>query len=168
MRLEDINKLYGQHILDASLKYEIDPALIVAMIKCESNGNPKARSVCGAEGLMQLMPRTAADMGVDVTFNPRDNILGGTKYLAWLRDNFAGEDTEKLLAGYNAGPGRLEKDRWKNFKETTEYVKKVQKYMDEWKEHLKTEVLEVKEEIQVIEPKKKGIFARFIRWLSGK
>ena len=73
----------------------------------ESGGKSDAVSPKGAIGLMQLMPGTAADMGVDDPFDPEQNIEGGVKYLSLLTDKY-GEDKEKILAAYNAGPARVD------------------------------------------------------------
>ena len=87
--------------------YQVDPCLIVSIIKHESNYNPRAASVKGAEGLMQLMPQTASLMGVENSFNPKQNIYGGTRYLRDMLRRFHGDVYAALLA-YNAGPTRVE------------------------------------------------------------
>ena len=90
-----------------SAVYGIDPYLIMAVIRQESGGYAKAVSSAGAEGLMQLMPQTAADLGVTDPFNPQQNVRGGIAYLAYLLHLFNG-NVAWALAGYNAGPGAVE------------------------------------------------------------
>lgn len=90
--------------------YNIDQELIRAMIQVESGWDSRAVSVKGAQGLMQLMPRTAAMLGVSDPFDPEQNIEGGVKYISDLTDKYKG-DVEKALAAYNAGPGRVDSGR---------------------------------------------------------
>ena len=94
-------------VKEASEKYHVDPALIKAVIRQESAFNPQATSYCGAQGLMQLMPETAADLGVKNAYDPRENIMGGAKYLGQLMDMFNGDMT-KTIAAYNPGPGSVQ------------------------------------------------------------
>ena len=107
----------------AATEHGVDPLLIKAIIKTESNFDPAAVSSKGAQGLMQLMPATAKDLQVDDPFDPQENITGGTKYLRSLLDNY-GWDLELSLAAYNAGPGNVKKEI-PNIPETREYVAKV-------------------------------------------
>lgn len=116
---------YDHYIQKAAQKYEIEPELIHAVIKTESNGNHRAVSRKGAKGLMQLMPSTASDMNVGNPFNPEENIEGGTKYLRYLLEKFNGNVT-LALAAYNSGPKTVEKyGNIPPITETQQYVKKV-------------------------------------------
>ena len=106
-------------------RYGLDPNLVRAVIYVESAENPIAVSPKGAQGLMQLMPGTAAEVGVDDPLRPRDNIRGGVGYLATLLHDFDGQ-LELALAAYNAGPGAVRKyGGIPPYRETQNYVKKV-------------------------------------------
>ena len=107
----------------AATEHGIDPLLIKAIIKAESNFDPAAVSPKGAQGLMQLMPATARDLQVTDPFDPQENISGGAKYLRFLLDSYRW-DVELSLAAYNAGPGNVKK-AIPNIPETREYVAKV-------------------------------------------
>jgi soluble lytic murein transglycosylase len=98
---------YDRIIASTSSKYNIEPAIIKAVITAESNWNPDAISHKGAIGLMQLMPETAQDMNVN-PFDPEENIEGGTKYLRRLLNRFDG-NLNLALAAYNAGPSKVER-----------------------------------------------------------
>ncbi len=121
--------LYSEYIDEISLKYKVNSELIHAVIHAESAYNPNAISSKGAQGLMQLMPETAAELGVRDSFSPEDNIQGGTKYLRFLLDRYKG-DTRLALAAYNAGYRSV--DRFGDippFPETKAYVQRVFDYL---------------------------------------
>jgi soluble lytic murein transglycosylase-like protein len=112
-------------IQEAALKYDLPPGLIKAVIKAESGFRVDAVSVAGAQGLMQLMPATAKDLGVTNPFDIRQNIDGGARYLRQMFDLFDG-DTRLALSAYNAGPGNVHKyDGDIPFPETRRYVARV-------------------------------------------
>lgn len=116
---------YSGHIQSISEKYQVDPALVKAVIKAESNFNPAAISKKGARGLMQLMPQTASELNVRNSFNPAENIEGGVRYIRYLLDIFDG-NLSLSLAAYNAGPELVQRlGRIPSIRETQEYVKKV-------------------------------------------
>jgi hypothetical protein len=119
------NTKYDDTINEMAKKYNVSPELVKSVVKTESNFNPNAKSPVGAGGLMQMMPGTAADLGVKDRFNPEQNIEGGTKYLAQLSKKYGG-DMDKTLAAYNWGPGNVDKKGLGNMpKETQNYLKKV-------------------------------------------
>jgi hypothetical protein len=95
--------LYEQLITTAAQWHGLDPALVKAVIKCESGFDPWAQSPKGAQGLMQLMPSTQTMLGVSNPFNPQHNVEAGARYLAMLKQTFSG-DLQLALAAYNAGP----------------------------------------------------------------
>jgi soluble lytic murein transglycosylase-like protein len=120
-------KAYDQLIARAAARHGLPPALIKAVVKAESNFQPHALSHKGAQGLMQLMPGTAEDLGVDDPFRPEENVHGGTRYLRAMYDRFG--DWEQALAAYNAGPGAV--DRFGGippYAETQQYVERVLHY----------------------------------------
>ncbi|HLJ85213.1 MAG TPA: lytic transglycosylase domain-containing protein [Candidatus Angelobacter sp.] len=102
MEKVDLNEV----VQEASKRYRVDPDFINSVIKAESNFQPHAVSPKGAQGLMQLMPGTAANLGVKNAFDPRSNVEGGTAYLSQLLDLYH-DDAIKALAAYNAGENRV-------------------------------------------------------------
>ena len=113
------------YIQEAAQKFGVDTNLIAAVIAQESSGNPSAVSSKGAKGLMQLMDTTASDMGVSQVFQPRQNIIGGTKYLKQLLDKYNGNEA-LALASYNAGTAAVDKyNGIPPYPETQRYVENV-------------------------------------------
>ncbi|MBI2027266.1 MAG: lytic transglycosylase domain-containing protein [Deltaproteobacteria bacterium] len=128
------NKSYYRIVRTASYKYHLPQSLILAVIRVESNFKTKAVSHMGAEGLMQLMPQTAGDLGVRDTFSVRQNILAGSLYLRKLIDNFDGR-LELALAAYNAGEPIVKKlGKIPPYKETQNFVSQVLKYYKEYED----------------------------------
>jgi soluble lytic murein transglycosylase-like protein len=112
-----------------SEQYGVPLKMILAVIQQESGGDPNAQSGAGAQGLMQLMPATAADLGVENSFDPKQNVTGGVKYLSQMLKMFDG-DPQKALAAYNAGPGNVQRyGGIPPFQETQHYVKNISAMM---------------------------------------
>jgi hypothetical protein len=123
--LQDIARVHGADILRASVGTNVSPALVLAVIAVESAGRSEAVSSAGAQGLMQLIPATAARFGVSDAFDTAENIRGGITYLNWLLDHFD-QDVVLALAGYNAGEGAVRRNGGvPPFAETRVYVPKV-------------------------------------------
>ncbi|WP_386679899.1 lytic transglycosylase domain-containing protein [Loktanella sp. R86503] len=123
--LQDIAARHGIDILKATVGTKVSPALVLALISVESAGNAQAVSGAGAQGLMQLMPDTAARFNVTDSLSPEQNIRGGVAYLDWLMNKFEG-DPILVLAGYNAGEGSVRDNNGvPPFAETRGYVPKV-------------------------------------------
>jgi soluble lytic murein transglycosylase-like protein len=114
-------------IKDASREYGVDPNLIAAMAYKESRFRPTAVSSRGAQGIMQLMPRTAKSLGVTDSFDVRQNVFGGTKYMKKMLERFNG-DLEMSLAAYNAGPERVAKEGPRATNEAIDYVAAIKAY----------------------------------------
>jgi soluble lytic murein transglycosylase len=111
-------------------KFHLDAALIKAIIKVESDFNPRVVSSKGAQGLMQLMPETANEVGVNNPFDPSESIYGGSFYLRKMLDSFD-RNLDYALAAYNAGPGAVRKHGGiPPYKETQNYVARVKYYFD--------------------------------------
>jgi soluble lytic murein transglycosylase-like protein len=116
---------YQSIIKHVSGAYRVDPTLVTAIISTESNFDELAISKTGAMGLMQLMPGTATQLGVEDPFDPKDNIEGGVKYLRYLIERFDGK-IEHAVAAFNCGPSAVEKyGGIPPYGETRRYVKKV-------------------------------------------
>jgi soluble lytic murein transglycosylase-like protein len=129
----DISK-YDHLIKKAAEKYRVNPALIKAVIKAESNFNHQAVSPVGARGLMQLMPATASYLQVADTFHPEHNIEGGVRYLRYLL-NLYQNDLPLALAAYNAGEGAVSRynNRIPPYRETQSYVQRVISYFNTYR-----------------------------------
>ncbi len=131
--MDDASSLSGYNDIEEIIDFHarrngLSRALVKAIIRAESNGDPYARSECGACGLMQLMPATAAEMGIFDIFDPDKNIAGGTLYLAKMFEVFGG-DKRLALAAYNAGPGAVKKYRGvPPYPETRNYVDRVLRF----------------------------------------
>ena len=127
--LESYNEDLFDHVIsEASQTHGISFSLLKALIKTESDFNPRAVSSAGARGLMQLMPENIKTLKIKNPFDPRENIMGGTRYLKQLINRFNGK-LPLALAAYNAGPGVVEKyQRIPPFQETENFVKQVMEY----------------------------------------
>ncbi len=122
---------YDSLILEAARKFDVDAALVSAVIKAESDYQARIVSHKGARGLMQLMPSTARRFGVSDSFDPAANIYGGTHYLRLLLDQFD-HDPELALASYNAGEGNVRKyDGVPPFRETVQYIRRIAGYFEQ-------------------------------------
>jgi len=120
---------YDRDIILISEKHKVDPYLVKAVIKAESNFDPDAVSPKNAQGIMQLIPETSSDYGVDDPFDAKENMEGGVQYLKDLLDYFDG-DLKLSLAAYNAGKGSVIKHGFTipPYPETTDYISKVLEY----------------------------------------
>ncbi len=129
---DELSQSITNAIHDASEKYDIDPNLIKAVIRQESNFNPSAVSSAGAQGLMQLMPLTAQSLGVTDSMDIEQNVDAGAHYLDELLEKYNG-DEELALAAYNAGPSTVDKyDGIPPYEETENYVSSVLTYKQKY------------------------------------
>jgi soluble lytic murein transglycosylase-like protein len=120
---------FDKLIVEAAKKFDVDAALVSAVIKAESDFNSREVSNKGARGLMQLMPSTAERFGVTDSYDPAANIYGGVRYLRWLLQTFNG-NADLAVAAYNAGEGNV----WKYngvppFRETINYINRIAKHV---------------------------------------
>ena len=122
LKKEDLDVI----VREAGKEFGVDPSLIRAVVQAESGGNPMAVSSVGAKGLMQLMPGTAAELGVGNPFDPLQNVRGGTRYLRKLLDRYQG-DIRLTLAAYNWGMGNVETRPEAMPGETRNYILRVEK-----------------------------------------
>ncbi|MGH9424594.1 MAG: lytic transglycosylase domain-containing protein [Thermoanaerobaculia bacterium] len=128
---------FGDIIHDKAQKYDVDPALVAAVMETESRFRTKARSQVGARGLMQLMPRTGRWLGARNLYNAEQNVDAGAKYLKYLNARFDGNLT-KTIAAYNAGEGNVRRyNGVPPFRETRSYVKNVMSRYEKRKKELK-------------------------------
>ena len=133
-------RLFHPIIIQTAICYQVDPALVKAIIMAESGYDPRAISKKGAKGLMQLMPETAKELNVEDIFNPQQNIDGGVRYFKKLVNQFNG-DLKLALAAYNAGSKTVRQYKGvPPFKETQHYIKKVFEYYQLYKNKMTEEV----------------------------
>jgi len=129
----DLTSPYDAYFEEAANTYNVPVALLLAMGQVESGFNPNVVSSAGAIGIMQLMPGTAASLGVDDPYDPRQNIMGGAKYVSQLIDQFQDfpNALELVIAGYNAGPQAVVNAGYQvpAYKETQNHVQKVMGYL---------------------------------------
>jgi soluble lytic murein transglycosylase-like protein len=127
---------FGDIIHEKAQKYDVDPALVAAVMETESRFKTNARSQVGARGLMQLMPRTGRWLGARNLYDPNQNVDAGTKYLSYLTQRFDG-NLKKTIAAYNAGEGNVRRYRGvPPFRETRSYVKQVMSRYEKRKKQL--------------------------------
>lgn len=130
----DTTNLYDHVISEASKKHGVSFSLLKALIKTESDFDPRAVSKAGAMGLMQIMPENIRRLNIKDPFDPKDNIMGGTRYLKQMIHRFEGK-LHLALAAYNAGPKAVEQyQRIPPYKETENFVEQVMKYYSIFKE----------------------------------
>jgi len=127
-------KSIDEIIAEIAEKFSIDASLVKAIVKAESNCDPAAVSSRGARGLMQLMPATARELNVTNCLDPKENIVGGVRYIKGLLASYG--DLRLALAAYNAAPGTVTQYAGiPPYRETINYVKRVIKYYNEFKKN---------------------------------
>lgn len=163
---------YDDIINAAGQKYGIDPDLLRAQMMQESKGNPKAISPKGASGLMQLMPGTAKELGVDNIFDPQQNIMGGAKYMRQLIDKYG--DLDSAVQAYNMGPGAFDKFKAGNGsipKETSDYLNLVSSNFSKLKQGVTPQPMENKGALDAWlgqeKPSQEGKATTLDAWLGG-
>ena len=135
---------------DAANTYGVSSIILKSIAKAESGFNPSAVSSAGAVGIMQLMPSTAAALGVSNSYDARENIMGGAKYISQLLSNYQG-NISLALAAYNAGSANVDKyGGIPPFTETQNYVKKVLSYMEEFGSAVSNTVSSVSDQLSSI------------------
>jgi soluble lytic murein transglycosylase-like protein len=128
---------YGELIFEKAAKYDVDPALVAAVIEQESRFRKNAKSPVGARGLMQLMPRTGRWMGAQNLYDPDQNVDAGVKYIKYLQKTFNG-DLKRTIAAYNGGEGNVRRyGGIPPFRETQHYVKTVMRNYEKRSNQLK-------------------------------
>ncbi len=128
---------FGDIIHAKSQKYDVDPALVAAVVETESRFHTRARSQVGAQGLMQLMPRTGRWLGASNLYDPEQNVDAGVKYIKYLQGRFNG-NLKQTIAAYNAGEGNVRRyGGVPPFQETRSYVKKVMSRYEQRSQQLK-------------------------------
>lgn len=133
---------FGDIIYREARKHDLEPEFVAAVVKTESQFKPNARSPRNAQGLMQLVPRTGKWMGARNLMNPVENVKAGTKYLKYLHERFDGDET-KVIAAYNAGEGNVRKfGGIPPFKETRNYVRKVERSTADFKDQIEERVVD--------------------------
>lgn len=133
-----VHRSYLEIIRRHANSYRLEEALVQAVIKVESDYQPRTVSKKGAQGLMQLIPSTAKDLKVRNPFDPSENIRGGSAYLRQMLDLFD-DDIELALAAYNSGPSTVMRyGGIPPYEETRNYVKKVKRYLDYYRQSMGT------------------------------
>lgn len=136
---------FGSLIYAEAKRNNLDPQLVAAVVETESRFKPTAKSHAGAQGLMQLVPRTGKWMGAKNLMNPTENVKAGTKYLSYLTERFKGDET-KIIAAYNAGEGNVRRfGGVPPFRETQNYVKKVLKAKESYQAQVAGHVVQISE-----------------------
>ncbi|GAC1431473.1 MAG: hypothetical protein NVSMB68_03830 [Thermoanaerobaculia bacterium] len=134
---------FGSLIYNEAKKNNLRPALVAAIVQQESRFKPTARSHMGAQGLMQLVPKTGRWMGATNLMNPAQNIMAGAKYLRYLHDQFNGNET-KVIAAYNAGEGNVRRfGGIPPFRETQKYVSNVRNFQQQYADRVGSQTAEL-------------------------